>query len=379
MCIRDREIIVRPTSETIIWHMFKKWITSYRDLPLKVNQWANVVRWEMRTRLFLRTSEFLWQEGHTAHATKEEAMEETLLIVDIYRKLFEEYLAIPTMIGRKSNLERFAGADETFSIETMMRDKKALQAGTSHYLGTNFGSAFDVKFQSKDNKELPVYATSWGVSTRMVGALIMVHGDDKGLKIPPKIAPTQVVIIPINPKNEKQEEFASFVDKVNQGLIGLNVRTFIDDHNESPGFKFNKWELKGVPIRIEIGLKEFENMEVTICRRDNSEKHQVAIDKIDEIPIILQDIQDSLFNDAKIFMDNNTCTANSFADFTETLSNDNQFIKAYWDGTDDTELQIKEKTKATIRCILEDNEDSSNKCIFSGETAKHLVVFAKAY
>ena len=375
----EEEIIVRPTSETIIWHMFKKWITSYRDLPLKVNQWANVVRWEMRTRLFLRTSEFLWQEGHTAHATKEEAMEETLLIVDIYRKLFEEYLAIPTMIGRKSNLERFAGADETFSIETMMRDKKALQAGTSHYLGTNFGSAFDVKFQSKDNKELPVYATSWGVSTRMVGALIMVHGDDKGLKIPPKIAPTQVVIIPINPKNEKQEEFTNFVDRVNQGLVGQNVRTFIDDHNESPGFKFNKWELKGVPIRIEIGLKEFENMEVTVCRRDNSEKQQVLIDKIDEIPIILQNIQDSLFNDAKTFMDDNTCTVNTFADFTETLSNDNQFIKAYWDGTDDTELQIKEKTKATIRCILEDNEDSSNKCIFSGQTAKHLAVFAKAY
>ena len=375
----EEEIIVRPTSETIIWHMFKKWITSYRDLPLKVNQWANVVRWEMRTRLFLRTSEFLWQEGHTAHATKEEAMEETLLIVDIYRKLFEEHLAIPTMIGRKSNLERFAGADETFSIETMMRDKKALQAGTSHYLGTNFGSAFDVKFQSKDNKELPVYATSWGVSTRMVGALIMVHGDDKGLKIPPKIAPTQVVIIPINPKNEKQEEFTNFVDRVNQGLVGQNVRTFIDDHNESPGFKFNKWELKGVPIRIEIGLKEFENMEVTVCRRDNAEKQQVPIDKIDEIPIILQNIQDSLFNDAKTFMDDNTCTVKTFADFTETLSNDNQFIKAYWDGTDDTELQIKEKTQATIRCILEDNEDSSNKCIFSGQTAKHLVVFAKAY
>ena len=282
-------------------------------------------------------------------------------------------------IRDRSNLERFAGADETFSIETMMRDKKALQAGTSHYLGTNFGSAFDVKFQSKDNKELPVYATSWGVSTRMVGALIMVHGDDKGLKIPPKIAPTQVVIIPINPKNEKQEEFTSFVDRVNQGLVGQNVRTFIDDHNESPGFKFNKWELKGVPIRIEIGLKEFENMEVTVCRRDNSEKQQVPIDKIDEIPIILQNIQDSLFNDAKTFMDDNTCTVNTFADFTETLSNDNQFIKAYWDGTDDTELQIKEKTKATIRCILEDNEDSSNKCIFSGQTAKHLVVFAKAY
>ena len=375
----EEEIIVRPTSETIIWHMFKKWITSYRDLPLKVNQWANVVRWEMRTRLFLRTSEFLWQEGHTAHATKEEAMEETLQIVEIYRTLFEEYLAIPTMVGRKSNLERFAGADETFSIETMMRDKKALQAGTSHYLGTNFGNAFNVKFQSKDNKEHPVYATSWGVSTRMVGALIMVHGDDKGLKIPPKIAPIQVVIIPINPKNEKSKEFSSFVTNLEEKLSNINIRTHVDQLDESPGFKFNKWELKGVPLRIEIGLKELENLEVTLCRRDNSEKSQVKIDNINDISLILDNIQKGIFNDAKTFMDDNTCTVDSFSDFTKTLSNDNRFIKAYWDGTDETELKIKEKTKATIRCILEDNKNSSKKCVFSGETAKHLVVFAKAY
>ena len=375
----EEEIIVRPTSETIIWHMFKKWITSYRDLPLKVNQWANVVRWEMRTRLFLRTSEFLWQEGHTAHATKEEAMEETLQIVEIYRTLFEEYLAIPTMVGRKSNLERFAGADETFSIETMMRDKKALQAGTSHYLGTNFGIAFNVKFQSKDNKAHPVYATSWGVSTRMVGALIMVHGDDKGLKIPPKIAPIQVVIIPINPKDEKSKEFSSFVTNLEEKLSNLNIRTHVDQLDESPGFKFNKWELKGVPLRIEIGLKELENLEVTLCRRDNSEKSQVKIDNINDISLILDNIQKGLFNDAKTFMDDNTCTVDSFSDFTKTLSNDNRFIKAYWDGTDETELKIKEKTKATIRCILEDNKNSSKKCVFSGETAKHLVVFAKAY
>ena len=375
----EEEIIVRPTSETIIWHMFKKWITSYRDLPLKVNQWANVVRWEMRTRLFLRTSEFLWQEGHTAHATKEEAMEETLQIVEIYRTLFEEYLAIPTMVGRKSNLERFAGADETFSIETMMRDKKALQAGTSHYLGTNFGNAFNVKFQSKDNKEHPVYATSWGVSTRMVGALIMVHGDDKGLKIPPKIAPIQVVIIPINPKDEKSKEFSSFVTNLEKKLSNLNIRTHVDQLDESPGFKFNKWELKGVPLRIEIGLKELENLEVTLCRRDNSEKSQVKIDNINDISLILDNIQKGLFNDAKTFMDDNTCTVDSFSDFTKTLSNDNSFIKAYWDGTDETEIKIKEKTKATIRCILEDNKNPSNKCVFSGETAKHLVVFAKAY
>ena len=306
-------------------------------------------------------------------------MEETLEIVEIYRSLFEEHLAIPTVIGRKSNLERFAGADETFSIETMMRDKKALQAGTSHYLGTNFGSAFDVKFQSKDNKEHPVYATSWGVSTRMVGALIMVHGDDKGLKIPPKIAPIQVVIVPINPKKEKSEKFSSYVIEVDKKLSNLGIRTHIDSLDESPGFKFNKWELKGVPIRIEIGVREFENKEVTVCRRDNSEKNQLEIHKIDDISSTLESIQDGLFNDAKAFMDDNTCTASSFEELESTLSKDNKFIKAYWDGTDETELKIKEKTKATIRCIIEDNEDLSNKCIFSGETAKHLVVFAKAY
>ena len=375
----EEEIIVRPTSETIIWHMFKKWITSYRDLPLKVNQWANVVRWEMRTRLFLRTSEFLWQEGHTAHATKEEAMQETLDIVEVYRTLFEEYLAIPTIIGRKSNLERFAGADETFSIETMMRDKKALQAGTSHYLGTNFGSAFDVKFQSKDNKELPVYATSWGVSTRMVGALIMVHGDDNGLKIPPKIAPIQVVIIPINAKKEKQQEFFDYINNVSDVLSSINIRTKVDDSDGSPGFKFNKWELKGVPIRLEVGLKEFESNQITLCRRDNKEKQQLSVDSLKEVQEILASIQSNMFNDAKSFMEENTCTAEDFNTFSEILSSDNKFIKAYWDGSDETELKIKEKTKATIRCILEDVDDNTKKCIYSNKPAKHLVVLAKAY
>ena len=256
----EEPLIVRPTSETIINHMFSKWIKSHRDLPMLINQWANVVRWEMRTRLFLRTSEFLWQEGHTAHATKEEAIKETLMIVDMYKSLFEDYLAIPTMIGRKSNMERFAGADETYSIETMMRDKKALQAGTSHYLGTNFGTAFDVKFQSKENKEQPVFATSWGVSTRMIGALIMVHGDDKGLKIPPRIAPHQVVIIPINPKNEEKEKFDNFVDTAHNILKNSKIRCSVDDSNNSPGFKFNNWELKGAPLRIDIGLKEFQKV-----------------------------------------------------------------------------------------------------------------------
>ena len=375
----EEEIIVRPTSETIIWHMFKKWITSYRDLPLKVNQWANVVRWEMRTRLFLRTSEFLWQEGHTAHATKEEAMQETLDIVEVYRTLFEEYLAIPTIIGRKSNLERFAGADETFSIETMMRDKKALQAGTSHYLGTNFGSAFDVKFQSRDNKELPVYATSWGVSTRMVGALIMVHGDDNGLKIPPKIAPIQVVIIPINAKKEKQQEFSDYINNVSDALSSINIRSKVDDSDGSPGFKFNKWELKGVPIRLEVGLKEFESSQITLCRRDNKEKQQLSFDSLKEVQEILVSIQSNMFNDAKSFMEENTCTAEDFNTFSEILSSDNKFIKAYWDGSDETELKIKDETKATIRCILEDVDDNTKKCIYSNKPAKHLVIFAKAY
>ena len=375
----EEEIIVRPTSETIIWHMFKKWITSYRDLPLKVNQWANVVRWEMRTRLFLRTSEFLWQEGHTAHATKEEAMQETLDIVEVYRTLFEEYLAIPTIIGRKSNLERFAGADETFSIETMMRDKKALQAGTSHYLGTNFGSAFDVKFQSRDNKELPVYATSWGVSTRMVGALIMVHGDDNGLKIPPKIAPIQVVIIPINAKKEKQQEFSDYISNVSDALSSINIRSKVDDSDGSPGFKFNKWELKGVPIRLEVGLKEFESSQITLCRRDNKEKQQLSVDSLKEVQEMLASIQSNMFNDAKSFMEENTCTAEDFNTFSEILSSDNKFIKAYWDGSDETELKIKDETKATIRCILEDVDDNTKKCIYSNKPAKHLVIFAKAY
>tara|TARA_Y100000389_G_scaffold107326_1_gene104337 strand:- start:3568 stop:5028 length:1461 start_codon:yes stop_codon:yes gene_type:complete len=375
----DEEIIVRPTSETIIWHMFKKWVTSYRDLPIKINQWANVVRWEMRTRLFLRTSEFLWQEGHTAHATKQEALEETLMIVDVYRSLFEDYLAIPAIIGRKSNLERFAGADETYSIETMMRDKKALQAGTSHYLGTNFGTAFDVKFQSKENKEQPVYATSWGVSTRMIGALIMVHGDDKGLRIPPKIAPHQVVIIPINPKNEDKENFNNFIEKVHNQLKNINLRIAIDDSNNSPGFKFNNWELKGAPLRIDIGLKEFQAGVVTVCRRDNGEKQEMGIDQLDSLSKILEDIQSDMFASANTFLQDNTFEINDYDKFKNKLSNENCFIKAYWDGTDETELKIKDETKATIRCIVEDVDNLDQKCMFSGKPAKHLVVFAKAY
>ena len=375
----EEEIIVRPTSETIIWHMFKKWVTSYRDLPIKINQWANVVRWEMRTRLFLRTSEFLWQEGHTAHATKEEAMAETLMIVGMYKSLFEDHLAIPTMIGRKSNMERFAGADETYSIETMMRDKKALQAGTSHYLGTNFGTAFDVKFQSKENKEQPVFATSWGVSTRMIGALIMVHGDDKGLKIPPRIAPHQVVIIPINPKNEEKEKFDNFVDTIYNKLKNDSIRCSIDNSNNSPGFKFNNWELKGAPLRIDIGLKEFQNNKVTVCRRDTGKKEEISPDQLSQLSSTLEDIQKGMYSSASTFLEENTFELNDYSEFKKLLSKENCFIKTYWDGSDISELKIKQETKATIRCILEDVNDSNLKCIFSGEPAKHLVVFAKAY
>ena len=375
----EEEIIVRPTSETIIWSMFKKWITSYRDLPVMINQWANVVRWEMRTRLFLRTSEFLWQEGHTAHSTKEEAMEETLKIVEIYKSLFEEHLAIPTLIGKKSDSEKFAGAEETFSIETMMQDKKALQAGTSHYLGTNFGNAFDVTFQSKDNKEQPVYATSWGVSTRVIGALIMVHGDDKGLKIPPKVAPQQVIIVPINPKNEDEKGFNSFVDKVANDLSQKNIRCKVDSSDNTPGYKFNFWELRGAPIRVEIGLQEYKDQKLTVCRRDTGEKTSIEHNDINDIQDMLDDIQSSMYNSAASFLIENTIELDSYKDLQEKLSEDNCFIKAYWDGSEDSEMKVKEDTKATIRCILEDTDDTKAKCIVSGGPAKHLVIFAKAY
>ena len=375
----EEEIIVRPTSETIIWSMFKKWITSYRDLPVMINQWANVVRWEMRTRLFLRTSEFLWQEGHTAHSTKEEAMEETLKIVEIYKSLFEDHLAIPTLIGKKSDSEKFAGAEETFSIETMMQDKKALQAGTSHYLGTNFGNAFDVTFQSKDNKEQPVYATSWGVSTRVIGALIMVHGDDKGLKLPPKVAPQQVIIIPINPKNEDEKEFNTFIDKVANDLSQKNIRCKVDSSDNTPGYKFNFWELRGAPIRIEIGLQEYKDQKLTVCRRDTGEKNSIKQNDISEIEDMLGDIQTSMYNSANSFLKENTIELDSYNDLKEKLSKDNCFVKAYWDGSEDSEMKVKEDTKATIRCILEDIDNPKAKCIVSGELAKHLVVFAKAY
>jgi len=344
-----------------------------------INQWANVVRWEMRTRLFLRTSEFLWQEGHTAHATKEEAMKETLQIVEIYKSLFEDYLAIPTVIGRKSDAEKFAGAEETYSIETMMLDKKALQGGTSHYLGTNFGDAFDVKFQNKENKQQPVFATSWGVSTRVIGALIMVHGDNKGLKIPPKVAPHQVIIVPINPKNENEKEFNNFVDIVANDLNKNGIRYKIDTSENTPGFKFNFWELRGVPIRLEIGLQEYKDQKLTLCRRDTGEKTSIKHNDSSVITKMLDDIQLNMYNSADAFLKKNTIELNNYKDLKEKLSKDNCFVKAYWDGSAASELKVKEDTKATIRCILEDVDNKKSKCIVSKKPAKHIVIFAKAY
>jgi len=374
----EEEVIVRPTSETVIWSMFKKWINSYRDLPIKINQWANVVRWEMRTRLFLRTSEFLWQEGHTAHASKEEAMQEALDIVQIYQNLFENFLSIPVTVGRKSESERFAGAEETFTIEAMMRDKKALQAGTSHYLGTNFGEAFGVKFQNQDNKEEPVYATSWGVSTRMVGALIMAHGDEIGLRLPPKVAPIQVVIVPIYPKTGSNT-LEKYVKEIEAQLTQICLRVKVDVSENSPGFKFNHWEIRGVPIRIEVGIKEAEGNSITLCRRDTLEKTTISFSEIGSVAEMLNNIQENLYLEAKTFLSQNTTEAHTYADLKDVVDNNGGFVIAPWDGDSASEKKVKDDCGATIRCILSDDLDSDSKCIVTNNPAKHKVVFAKSY
>ena len=376
----EEEVIVRPTSETVIWSMYKKWIQSYRDLPLLINQWANVVRWEMRTRLFLRTTEFLWQEGHTAHATAEEAEEETLLILELYRKLAEDYLAMPVHTGFKSESEKFAGADRTYCIEAIMGDKRALQAGTSHNLGQNFAKAFDVTFQTKDNKEQMVYATSWGISTRLVGGVIMTHGDDKGLRLPPKIAPYQVVVVPIFKDKEGQKIFNKYLESVLLKLRNAGVRIHEDWRKGSPGFKFNEWEMKGVPIRLEVGPKDIEKHQVVIARRDTGEKQFVKKeDIVSLIPNLLDSIQNNLFEQAKQFRLNNTHTVSTYADFKEVIKNKGGFIRCGWDGTAETETAIKNETKATIRVIPFDENTKGLNCIFSGKPAKHEVIFAKAY
>ena len=375
----EEEIIVRPTSETVIWSMYKKWIQSYRDLPLLINQWANVVRWEMRTRLFLRTSEFLWQEGHTAHATAEEAQTETLDILELYRQLAEDYLAVPVFTGVKTDSEKFAGANKTYCIEAMMGDKRALQAGTSHNLGQNFAKAFDVTFQTKDNKEELVWATSWGVSTRLVGAVILTHGDQKGLRLPPRIAPIQVVIIPIFRNEEQENAVKDYLLPLMEAMENSGIRAHQDWTDNSPGFKFNEWEMKGVPLRIEVGPRDVEKGNVVVARRDSGEKSFLSKEEaVEQIPKLLDDIQTGLFEQARQFRDENTHIVSTYDKFKKVIQKGG-FVRCGWDGSEKTEATIKDQTKATIRCIPFDEHPDGLMCIFSGDPAKHEVIFAKAY
>ncbi len=378
----EEELVVRPTSEAIIWSTYKNWIQSYRDLPILINQWANVVRWEMRTRLFLRTAEFLWQEGHTAHATKEEAWEETKKMLDVYAEFVESFMGIPVVKGAKTPNERFAGAEETLCIEALMQDGKALQAGTSHFLGQNFAKAFDVKFASKEGTLDYVWATSWGVSTRLIGALIMTHSDDNGLVLPPKLAPIQVVIVPIYRNDEQKNAIAEVADKLSAELKqkGISVK-FDDDDNVKPGWKFNEYELKGVPVRIAIGPRDLENGQVELARRDTLEKSFEKLEGLAEkIEKTLEDIQENIFNKAKDFRTEHTTEVSNFEEFVEVLENKTGFISAFWDGTSETEEKIKAETKATIRCIPFPEVDLEGKLDFySGQPAKFKVLYAKAY
>ncbi len=377
----EEELIIRPTSEAIIWNTYKGWIQSYRDLPLLINQWANVVRWEMRTRLFLRTAEFLWQEGHTAHATKEEAIEETTKMLDVYAEFAEEWMAVPVIKGVKTANERFAGAEDTYCIEALMQDGKALQAGTSHFLGQNFAKAFDVKFSDKNNTLDYVWATSWGVSTRLIGALIMAHSDDQGLIMPPKIAPLQVVIVPIY----KGEESKAVIDEKANALMAelkvLGVRVKYDNNDNSrPGWKFAEHELKGVPVRIAMGLRDIENKVVELARRDTKEKSSVSIEGLSEYVVkLLADIQQNIYNRALAFRDEHITNADTWDDFVKLLDDKGGFIAAHWDGTGETEEKIKEQTKATIRCIPLDNKQEEGKCILTGKPSIQRVLFARAY
>ena len=377
----EEELVVRPTSEAIIWNTYKGWIQSYRDLPLLINQWANVVRWEMRTRLFLRTAEFLWQEGHTAHATQEEAVEETLQMLNVYATFAETFMAMPVIKGVKSANERFAGAEDTYCIEALMQDGKALQAGTSHFLGQNFAKAFDVKFTDKENKLDYVWATSWGVSTRLIGALVMAHSDDQGLVLPPKLAPIQVVIVPIFKGEEQKQLIDEKVKVLQQQLKAAGIKVKYDDNdNNRPGWKFAEYEMKGVPVRIAIGARDIANNVVEVARRDTKEKMSMPIDGLAENIIeLLADIQAAIFNKAKHFRDDHITDANSWDDFIQLLDEKTGFIAAHWDGTSDTEDKIKELTKATIRCIPLNNKAEEGKCIFTGNSSSQRVLFARAY
>jgi len=377
----EEELIVRPTSEAIIWHTYKGWIQSYRDLPLLINQWANVVRWEMRTRLFLRTAEFLWQEGHTAHETKKEAMAEAELMNNVYAEFAENFMAMPVIKGVKTESERFAGAEETFCIEALMQDGKALQAGTSHFLGQNFAKAFDVKFTNKEGKQDYVWATSWGVSTRLMGALIMTHSDDKGLVLPPNLAPYQVVIVPIYRNDEQFEEVSVVANKLMKELRANGVSVKFDNRTAfRPGFKFAQHELQGVPLRIAIGPKDLENGTVELARRDTLSKEIVEIDDIvKKVKTLMVEIQNSLFQKALDFRDVHTTKVDTFDEFKDILENKGGFISAHWDGTSETEDKIKELTKASIRCIPIDTKEEMGKCVFTGNPSKQRVLFAKAY
>jgi len=375
------ELIVRPTSEAIIWSTYKGWIQSYRDLPILINQWANVVRWEMRTRLFLRTSEFLWQEGHTAHATESEAIAEAELMLDVYTEFAEQYMAMPVIRGKKTESERFAGADDTYCIESMMQDGKALQAGTSHFLGQNFAKAFDVKFADKEGKLDHVWATSWGVSTRLMGALIMTHSDDEGLVLPPALAPIQVVIVPIHKTDEELEMISAKVFELTDQLKALSISfKYDDDVNRRPGWKFAEYETKGVPVRIAIGPRDLENGKVELVRRDTKEKSVVDFDGLGEyIEELLEDIQDNLLQRANQFRSEKMHKVDSYADFKDQLEKKGGFFLCHWDGTSETEEKIKEETKATIRCIPLDSEEEDGKCMVTGKPSKYRVVIAKAY
>jgi prolyl-tRNA synthetase, family I len=377
----EEELIIRPTSETIIWNSYKNWIHSYRDLPILINQWANVVRWEMRTRLFLRTTEFLWQEGHTAHATREEAVEETEKMINVYANFAENSMALPVLKGYKTENERFAGALDTYTIEALMQDGKALQAGTSHFLGQNFAKAFDVQFTDKTGKLDYVWATSWGVTTRLIGAIIMGHADNQGLVLPPKLAPIQVVIIPIYKNIEQIGALSDAAVKIKTGLEKLGISVKYDDRdNNKPGWKFADYELKGVPVRLAIGPRDLENKTIEVARRDNLTKETIPIDKVYEyIPKLLDEIQTNIYNKALKFRKENTFYVDNWDEFLKVLDNQGGFIMAHWDGTVETEEKIKEETKATIRCIPFDSPEESGKCIYSGKPSNRRVLFARSY
>jgi prolyl-tRNA synthetase len=378
----EEELIVRPTSETIIWDTYRNWVQSYRDLPILVNQWANVVRWEMRTRLFLRTMEFLWQEGHTAHATKEEAIEETERMLEVYRTFAEDFMAMPVLTGKKSESERFAGAEDTLCIEALMQDGKALQAGTSHFLGQNFAKAFDVQFQDANNQQKYVWATSWGVSTRLIGGLIMTHSDDQGLVLPPKLAPVQVVGVPIYRNDEQRAEVLEYMDSVFDELKALGIRVKVDDRDHyKPGWKFAQHEVEGIPLRIAVGPRDLKNNNLELARRDTKNKEIVTREGIGErVQSLLIEIQDTLFEKAKKYREEMTSVIDSYDEFKEVIEKKGGFVYAHWDGTEETEKKIQEETKATIRCIPFKNQHGEpGKCMVTGKPSEQRVVVARSY